>query len=104
MNTITINSIRKETDSNYTDLVTIVNYNLSITRGSETENDDFQCTLGYPEPSSGLFIQYSSISENDVKDWVVGTPEYASDLASLELIINERTATNISGSGLPWNS
>ena len=101
METITINSIRKETDSNFTDLITIVNYNLSVTIGDETESRDFQCTLGYPEVVDDIFTDYSSVTEESVKEWVKGSPEYGGDLNSLIFIIQERTATNITD--FPWS-
>lgn len=101
METITITSIRKETDSNYTDLVTTVNYDLSVTIGGETESGSFQSTMGYPEIGEAIYTDYSSLTENQVKGWVTGSPEYSGDLNSLKSIIEERTATNITS--FPWN-
>ena len=101
METITINSIRKETDSNFTDLITIVNYNLSVTIGGETESGDFQCTLGYPEVGEAIYTNYNSLTEDQVEGWVKGSPEYGGDLNSLIFIIQERTATNITD--FPWS-
>lgn len=101
METITINSIRKETDSNFTDLITKVNYNLSVTIGEETESGDFQCTLGYPEVGDNVFTEYNTVTEEKVKEWVKGSPEYNGDLNGLIFIIQERTATNITD--FPWS-
>lgn len=101
MNTITITSIRKETDSNYTDLVTTVNYDLNVTIGSETESGSFQANLGYPEVGEAIYTDYNSLTENQVKGWVTGSPDYSGALRSLQTIIEERTATNITS--FPWN-
>tara|TARA_R110002153_G_scaffold273892_1_gene446013 strand:- start:954 stop:1259 length:306 start_codon:yes stop_codon:yes gene_type:complete len=101
METITITSIRKETDSNFTDLVNTVNYNLSVTIGGETESGNFQCTLGYPEVGDNIFTAYNSVTQEKVKEWVKGSPEYGGDLNSLVFIIQERTATNITD--FPWS-
>jgi hypothetical protein len=101
METITITSIRKETDSNYTDLVTTVNYNLSVSMGGETESGSFQSTTGYPEVGEAIYTNYNSLTEDQVKAWVTGSPEYSGNLNSLKSIIKERTATNITS--FPWN-
>ena len=101
MNTITITSIRKETDSNYTDLVTTVNYDLNVTIGSETESGSFQANLGYLEVGEAIYTDYNSLTENQVKGWVTGSPDYSGALRSLQTIIEERTATNITS--FPWN-
>jgi len=101
METITITSIRKVTDSNFTDLVNVVNYDLSVTIGAETESGSFQSTMGYPEVGEAIYTNYSSLTEDQIKGWVTGSPEYSGDLNSLKLIIEERTATNITS--FPWD-
>jgi len=101
METITINSIRKVTDSNFTDLISIVNYNLSVTIGGETESGDFQCTLGYPEVEGYVYTGYNSVTQENVKEWVKDSPEYGGALNSVKTIIQERTATNITD--FPWS-
>ena len=101
METITITSIRKETDSNFTDLITTVNYNLSVTTGGETESGSFQSTMGYPEVGEAIYTNYNSLTEDQVKGWVKGSPEYGGAFNSVKSIIQERTATNITD--FPWS-
>lgn len=101
METITISSIRKVTDSDFTDLLTVINYDLTITRDTEVASGSFQCTLGYPNVGEPGYVEYSSLTENTVKTWVEGSPEYPSSVYTLEKTIEERVAENITS--FPWS-
>lgn len=74
---INIVSVRKQTDDNFNDFVTIVKFDLTITHLNTTATDTFEVYLGYPGIFENLeYTDYANITESQMIEWVKNTPDY----------------------------
>ena len=95
-----------KTQNGLTDIVYNVRWKLSGTSGSVTESEEGQC-VHLPSPDSESFINYSSLSENVVIEWVksiLGTEKVASIensvVSRVEEVFNSPSEEN---KPLPWS-
>lgn len=98
---INIISIRKKTDENFTDFITIVKFNITITHLEITDTIIGEIYLGYPAHEGSQYTEYSNVAESQVIEWIKNTPEYIILRGDLEHKIWIEAQQEITD--FPWN-
>jgi hypothetical protein len=82
---INILSIRKQSNDNFTDFITVVKFDLTINYLGATDTGTFEVYLGYPGIFENLeYTDYSNITESQIIEWVKNTPDYLQVRGDLE--------------------
>lgn len=87
-------------------VITEVLYDLEITDSDTTESIRKPCILT-PDFNNGEYVDYSSITEDDIKNWIKNDVKYILTLRrltdSLNGVINKSTV-NITDGNFPWQT
>lgn len=84
----------------FTDVVTIVDYEITASDGIYSASDSFKSYLMTPNEGDS-FSDYGSLTENQVKEWITRSPMYIVHKSPLEDKVYQLKQTL--HTNLPWN-